>query len=153
MLELALRFGATDTISVDEHDLVAAVAEFTDGRGANRVIDTTPRASKPLLDAIETVSPGGTIVLGGVKERPVEFSPDRLTFKNVSLIGAFGVNTWAYEQAMRMINSQRFDFAPIHSHILPLEGVEHGMRLLGGELPDEKFFHITIVPSRRKNGA
>ncbi|MDQ2650700.1 MAG: alcohol dehydrogenase catalytic domain-containing protein [Actinomycetota bacterium] len=146
-LEVARAFGATHTIVAEDNDVVAEVRAATQGRLANVVIDTTPKAGQALIDSIETVTPGGTIVWGGMKGSATELNADRLIFKGARLIGAFGVNSWAYEQAVRVVNEQRYDLAAIHSHVLPLDQVEYGMQLLGGEHPDEDVFHVTVVPS------
>lgn len=146
-LEVARSFGATHTLVADEVDVVEEVVALTRGRLPDTVIDTTPRSGQALVDSIEAVAPGGTVVWGGMKGAPTELNADRLIFKGAHLIGAFGVNSWAYQQAVRIVNERRYDFSAIHSHVLPLERVEYGMQLLGGEHPDEDVFHVTVVPT------
>ena len=68
-LELAREFGADATINVDEEDTVARVRELTGGDGVDVVLDLTPIAAPPILDAVNAVRWGGTIVLAGLKGR------------------------------------------------------------------------------------
>src|SRR6202012_3848397 len=68
-LTLAREFGADYTINVDEEDTVARVRELTGGDGVDVVLDLTPMAAQPIIDAINAVRWGGTIVLAGLKGR------------------------------------------------------------------------------------
>jgi threonine dehydrogenase-like Zn-dependent dehydrogenase len=149
-LDLAKRFGATDVIDAESDDVVGRVRELTGGRMANRVIDTTPLAARPIIDSIDAAAPGGTVVWGGIKgERDLPgFSSDKVLYKGLRVIGAFGVNSWAVEQAVQLVNARKYDFSELHTHTLGLDGVETAMRLVGGELAGEDFVHITIVPNR-----
>lgn len=64
-LEMATEFGATHTINAGEGDPVAAVAALNDGRGADvafEVIGLGPTMEQ----AINTVRPGGEVILVGV---------------------------------------------------------------------------------------
>ena len=65
-LDLAIELGADVAIDVEREDLVARVRELTGG-GADIVVDVSAVATQPVVDAVECVRPGGTIVLGGVK--------------------------------------------------------------------------------------
>src|SRR6266567_5263430 len=68
-LALAREFGADHTINVEEEDTVSRVRELTGGDGVDVVLDLTPHALSPIIDAIEAVRWGGTIVLAGLKGR------------------------------------------------------------------------------------
>jgi S-(hydroxymethyl)glutathione dehydrogenase/alcohol dehydrogenase len=69
-LEMATEFGATHTINAGEGDPVAAVAALNDGRGADvafEVIGLGPTMEQ----AINTVRPGGEVILVGVPRMDV----------------------------------------------------------------------------------
>ena len=66
-LALARELGATHTINVEQASTVDQVREITGGELADRVIDVSAFATHPVLDAIDAVRPGGTIVLAGIK--------------------------------------------------------------------------------------
>ena len=147
-LALARELGATDTINVDEEDVVVRVKEITGGKRVDRAIDVSAFATQPILDAIRAVKPGGTIIIAaikGMREVP-GFVSDRLVWKSITMRGVLGVGAWAYEQAIRTIAAHRYPFEKLHSHTLGVGEVGRAMRLLDGEIEGESAVHITIVP-------
>lgn len=154
-LDIARRFGATATLFADEDDVVPAVRDLTGGQGVDLVVDTTPLAFQPILDAIAAVRSGGTIVLGGIKGyKPMpEFPVDTFLHKQIHMIGALASTHWSTEQAIRLIEGRRFPLALMHSHRLGLEQVEHAIHLLAGEVPGEGALHISIIPAATAQAA
>src|SRR5262249_42138376 len=65
-LALARALGADHAITADAEDTVERVMAITGGRGVDVAIDVTPAATQPIIDAVEAVRVGGTIVIGGV---------------------------------------------------------------------------------------
>ena len=147
-LDLALAMGATDVLRADEVDVPEAVADLTEGDGADRVVDVTAGAPAVVNDALAAVRPGGTVVLAGLKDRhPVPgFVSDTIVFKDLTVRGALGVSSWSFAQALRVIGSGRYDFGRWHTHTLPLERLVDGFRLLAGEVPGEDAIQVTITP-------
>lgn len=151
-LQLAMELGATDTIDVEAEDVVARVRAITGGEMVDRALDVVPEAGQPLIDAIEALRPGGTLVVAGVKGRPIDGVPtDRIMAKSLTLRGVRGISSWAVREAVRVIASRRFPLGRLHSHVLGLDDAERAVRMLGGEIPGETPVHITIRPqlSRR----
>jgi S-(hydroxymethyl)glutathione dehydrogenase/alcohol dehydrogenase len=71
-LEMARKFGATDTINSSREDAVAAVKELTSG-GADFAFDAI--GSAPTIRTIyDMIRPGGTAVIVGMAPTGVEFS-------------------------------------------------------------------------------
>src|SRR5262249_37417869 len=64
-LDIARRFGATDTIDATSSDVPACVRELTGGRGADFVFDTVG-APATLTSALAAAKKGGTVVLTGL---------------------------------------------------------------------------------------
>jgi threonine dehydrogenase-like Zn-dependent dehydrogenase len=154
-LDLALDLGADHALVVDGDGRVegggpvaAAVADLTHGLLADRVVDTTPIAVGPIADAVEAVRPGGTVVLAGIKGRRAleHVYPDRITTKAIDVRGALSVESWGYQQAIRLVASHRYPLERLHTHTLPIEQAAHGIELLAGEVPGETAIHVTIVP-------
>jgi threonine dehydrogenase-like Zn-dependent dehydrogenase len=147
-LELARELGATHVIESDVEDVPAAVRELTNGDLADRTVDASAHATQAIPQAIEATRPEGTIVLAGIKATDTipGFNPDRIFAKSLTLRGVFGVSSWAKEQAIRVAASGRFPTDKLHTHTLSLEEVEHGVRMLGGEVPDAHAVHITVKP-------
>jgi threonine dehydrogenase-like Zn-dependent dehydrogenase len=72
--------------------------------------------------------------------------PDRVITKAIDVRGALSVESWGYQQAIRLIASHRYPLERLHTHTLPIEQAAHGIELLAGEVPGETAVHVTIVP-------
>ena len=147
-LALARRFGAHHTIDVEAEDIRGRVREITDGAMADVVVDVTSYAVEAVTQAFDLARRGGTVVLAGTKGAKLvpDFLSDKIVLKELRVLGALGVDYPAYEAAIRLIESGRYPLAEMHTHTLPLEEAERGLRLLAGELPGEEAVHIALVP-------
>jgi threonine dehydrogenase-like Zn-dependent dehydrogenase len=147
-LELARQFGADHTIVVDEEDTVARVLELTDGVGVDIVLELTPMALGPVGDALAAARHGGRIVLAGLKGgRMAEISPDHVINRSLTLVGAYGVDSRAYAESIRIIESGRAPVADMHTHSVSLDDTEAAIQLLAGERPGEPAIHVSVHPS------
>jgi threonine dehydrogenase-like Zn-dependent dehydrogenase len=145
-LELAEEFGADYTINVDEEDTVERVRELTDG-GVDVAIDLTPMAQQPIIDAINAVRWGGTIVLAGLKgQKEIPITTDMLINKALTVKGAFSVDANGYENAIKLIESGKFPLEKMQTHKYGLDDVEHAIKLLAGEIPGEDGIHVAVMP-------
>jgi threonine dehydrogenase-like Zn-dependent dehydrogenase len=86
-LEAARRLGAGLTVDVGTDDPVRSVLEWTDGQGADVVIDAAAGATSTVVQAMEMVRRGGKVVIGGVKDRkPVEgFISDWIPLRGITI--------------------------------------------------------------------
>jgi threonine dehydrogenase-like Zn-dependent dehydrogenase len=142
-LALAREFGADHTINVEEEDVVERVTEITDGAMADVVLELTPIATQPILDAVEAVRHSGRIVLAGLKGgRGVELVTDRLINKGLTVRGAFGVNAEAYIEAIRIIESGRFPLHRMSSGTFELADTEAAIQALA----DGDAIHTCVCP-------
>jgi threonine dehydrogenase-like Zn-dependent dehydrogenase len=125
-LEVAKALGATETLYTSDmpsESMIQHVREITDGRGADVVIDCTgsPRAMR---DGIGMVARGGTYALPGVAtpigEVPVRFFED-VSVKNVRLQGVWVSDTSHLYQAVRLVETGKFPFEKLVTHVLSLE--------------------------------
>jgi threonine dehydrogenase-like Zn-dependent dehydrogenase len=146
-LALAREFGADHTINVDSEDVVERVREITDGAMADVVLELTPIATQPILDAVEAVRHSGRIVLAGLKGgTSVDLVTDRLINKGLTVRGAFGVNADAYIEAIRIIESGRFPLERLHTHTFGLADTARAIETLAGEVDGETAVHVSIRP-------
>jgi threonine dehydrogenase-like Zn-dependent dehydrogenase len=146
-LELARELGADHTIDVEQEDTAARVTEITGGRLADVALDLTPLATQPLKDAIESVRHGGRIVIAGLKgRRPVEIFSDRIVNKGLTIVGAYGVGSAAYRQAIRIIESGRFPLERLHTHSFELADTARAIETLAGEVDGEQAVHVSVGP-------
>ena len=146
-LALAREFGADHTIDVEAEDTVSRVLDLTGGAGADLVLELTPMAVQPVLDAVHAVRWGGRVVLAGLKGgRPVELPTDLLINKSLTVMGAFSVDSRAYAEAIRLIETGRFPLERMHTHTFGLEDVPRAIETLAGEVPGENAVHVAIMP-------
>ncbi len=142
-LALAREFGADHTINVESEDVVERVREITGGAMADVVLELTPIATQPVLDAVEAVRHSGRIVLAGLKGgKAVELVTDRLINKGLTVRGAFGVNADAYIEAIRIIESGRFPLEKMHSGKYELADTEAAIQ----SLADGDAVHVCVCP-------
>jgi threonine dehydrogenase-like Zn-dependent dehydrogenase len=149
-LALARTFGADHVIDVEREPLVKRVREITGGRGVDVVIEVTPVATQPIVDAIDCAALGGTIVLAGVKGlKPVPgFISDKVVLKEITLRGAIGVTWEHYERAIRLIESRKLPLEKLQTHRFGLRDAERAVRTLAGEYEDEQAVHCVLLPGR-----
>jgi threonine dehydrogenase-like Zn-dependent dehydrogenase len=146
-LALAREFGADHTIDVEQEDTVERVREITGGEMADVVLELTPMATQPVLDALQAVRHGGRVVLAGLKgRRPVEMVTDVIINKAVTVVGAYGVDSRAYREAIRLIESGRFPLDRLHTHTFGLDETARAIETLAGEVPGEDAVHVAICP-------
>lgn len=146
-MEIAMEFGATRTVNVEEENIVSVVREMTDNRGADVVVEVTSEALQPINDALDIAARSGRIILGGMKYAPVpEFDTRKIMAKELIIQGAFAVDYESYEAAIRLIESKRYPLELMHTHNIPLAEADRAMRILGNEVEGEKGIHISLVP-------
>jgi len=88
------------------------------------------------------------VVLAGLKgTRPDELLTDTIVNKAITVIGAFGVDSRAYSEAIRIIESGRFPLEKLHTHTFELADVAHAIETLAGEVPGEDAVHVAICPN------
>ena len=148
-LALAKELGADHVIDIEAEDARVRVKELTHGRGADVVIEVSASSPEPVAEALHYVATGGRIVLAGVKgfKTVPDFISDLIVVKEVTIRGAFGVTSRAYESAIRLIESGRVPLAKMHTHDFPLEQAERAIQMLGGEIPGESSIHSCLLPS------
>lgn len=121
--------------------------ERTDGEGVDVVVDLTPYSTEPVVQGIEMLRPGGTMVLAGLKgtHRVAEFDSDAIIRHEANVRGVRGVDRESFVRALRLIASGRYPVERMHTHEFPLEDVERGIRTLSGET-GEPAISITVEP-------
>jgi threonine dehydrogenase-like Zn-dependent dehydrogenase len=147
-LELALELGADHVVVADEEDVVERVLELTGGRGVDVVLELTPKATKPVTDAIAMVRRGGTVVLAGVKDMATvpDFVSDELVFRGIRLQGVFTVDSRSYRQAIRLIESDPAVFARFGTQTFSLDRAGEAIARLAGTDGDAPAIHVAIDP-------
>ena len=128
-LQLAEKVGAIP-INVGERNAQMAVAERTDGRGADVVIEAVG-AVPAFESAQEVVRSGGTVcVLGMYVTESTEMQLGMSWFRMLRFVfgGICPIHAW-WEQAMRAVADGTIDPIPIISHTLSLDEAPKGYEM------------------------
>ncbi len=139
-LELADRFGATATaVPAEAPDVVA---EVTDGRGADLVIEAAG-TERTLRQSIELAGLGATIVVFGTTTKGSEGLPYyQLYLKELTLLNPRAANPHDYDVAIRLTADGRLDPASLLTHTLPFEQAEAAFEATGSA----DSLKVTLVP-------
>ena len=147
-LELARAFGADATIDVENEDARRRIAELTDGRGADVVLDVSSYATEPVAQAVDFARMGGCIVLAGVKGfKPIpEFISDKVVLKELTIKGAIGVTRSGYASAIRLLEKRQHPVERMHTHDFKLEQAELAIQTLAREIEGQESIHSCLIP-------
>jgi threonine dehydrogenase-like Zn-dependent dehydrogenase len=146
-LDFALELGADAAVVADEEDVVARVLELTGGRGADVVVDVTPVATQPLLDAVQIARTGGTVIVAGVKGGPTTpLDTDIIMRKSITLKGVFTVDAPAYVEAIRLLERGDGAHARMHTASYPLERAAEAIHHLAGRDDRPPAINVAIAP-------
>lgn len=145
-LELGKVLGADEAVDITQTDPKALLKERTGGL-ADVVVDVTAAAPAAFTQAIDLARPGGTVVVAGTRgvHTLKDFNPDRIVLKELTVLGARGVDGTAYVRALELLAADD-RFRAIPRATSPLDAVSVA-ELLGemahGEDPP---LHAVIVP-------
>ena len=147
-LETAADFGVDLVVDVDDQDPVQALRSATGIRGADVVVDVTANAPSALGQAVDLAAVGGRIVLAGTRnsaETP-GFRPDVVIYKELRLIGALGVDTTAYRQALDLVARDQYPFRSVTRRVAPLDEADDLLSTMAGESDGAPPVHAVLVP-------
>ncbi len=132
--EMALDFGAANTLNVDEMDeeeIHECLMDKTRGVGANVIMDCTGFA--PVTNSwIDLVAPGGTYGIPGIATPQEDIPLDLFTSiarKNVSLQGTWVSDTSHLWRAANLVAAGRYPFDRLITHRFSLEEATRGLEV------------------------
>ncbi|MFN0029835.1 MAG: zinc-binding dehydrogenase [Acidimicrobiales bacterium] len=147
-LQAARDFGATVTVDAATEDPVAAIRELSGGEGASVVVDVTANAPAALGQAVRMAARGGRIVLAGVRnsDDTPGFRPDAIMYKELTIIGALGVDAPVYRRALRLLASDKYPFRDVPRRVEPLINAAELLATMAGETESVPPVHAVLVP-------
>lgn len=125
-LELGRRFGAAETIKMEDHAaIVERVKELTGGRMCARAIEAVGK-QWPLDLAGELVGEGGKLIVAGYhQDGPRQVNMQMWNWKGIDVINAHerdrAVQLRGIREAVDAVASGRLDPSPLYTHDFPLE--------------------------------
>lgn len=120
-LEVALRFGATDTINSGRELAAEAVRRLTDGLGVDTAIEAVgiPATFQVCQDI---VAPGGVIANVGVHGSKVDLHLETLWMQNISITTRL-VDTQSTGMLLKTVAAKKLDPAQLITHRFRLEEI------------------------------
>lgn len=117
-LEFARAMRATHTVNVDREDAAQAVRDYTDGRGADVVIEAVGHQVESVQLAIRLVAKHGTVLLFGVPDEEHYPLPIHdMVYQNLRVIGSIHPNVQRdLPLALDMIRQGRINVGPLITH-------------------------------------
>ena len=119
-LTIGLAFGLTQSIDASRHDVVSAVRERTEGRGADAVILAVGGNSliRPAMDACR---PGGRVLLfAQTQHGEAIVDPAAICVDEKTLLGSYSASVDLQQESVRFVMGQEMDLARLISHRFPL---------------------------------
>lgn len=133
-LEVARRFGAAETIVMDDHwRILDEVKRLTDGRWCERVIEAVG-LQWPLDLAGELTSERGRLVIAGFhQDGPRQVNLQLWNWRGIDVVNAHERDPAVYVQgireAVRLIEAGVLDPRPLYTHRFPLERLGDALEL------------------------
>jgi threonine dehydrogenase-like Zn-dependent dehydrogenase len=125
-LDLARRFGAVETIPMEDHDaIIERVKDLTGGRFCERVIEAVGKQWPLDLAAEITAERGKLIVAGYHQDGPRQVNMWLWNWRGIDVINAHERDPKIYaegiKEAVEAVASGRLDPSPLYTHNFPLE--------------------------------
>jgi len=149
-LTIGERYGLSQSIDASQVDVVRAIRERTEGRGADAVILAVGGSSliRPAIDAARF---GGRILLFAQTVRgEVVIDPASVCVDEKTLLGSYSASVELNEEVARFVFSGEMDLAGLYSHRFPLEQSLDALRLAAHPQPDT--MKIAIQPGSAWEG-
>jgi L-iditol 2-dehydrogenase len=118
-LEVAAKLGAALTLTVERDDYRAAVADLTQGEGADIVYECSGAgpAAQMLLDLVRR---GGQYAQIGLFGKPVAWDLDQICYKELTVTGSNATVPSAWTRALRMMEQGVVKAEPLISGMFPV---------------------------------
>ena len=147
-LAVAKQFGADLAVDVERNDPARAIREAT-GDGADVVVDVTANAPAAFAEAISIAGVGARVVVAGTRGFDADapgFHPDELVYKELRIMGALGVDSEAYQQALDLLAADRYPFVDLPRRVVGLDGAQDLLAAMAGESDEPAPIHGVIRP-------
>lgn len=143
----AERLGADETVDPTAMDPVAKVLDFTDGRGADVVIEAVG-STRTYEQAFEMVRRGGRLLAYGAAspDDTISVKPFDIYAKELTIVGSYAGTYETWPAAIALIANGRFDPDQIVDSVRPLTEVREAIEGLAGSTSVVKV-HVQVAAS------
>ena len=141
-LDLACQLGATLALRADRDDVLAAVQQKTEGRGADVVVEVVGH-TETVKTAVAVVKKGGHVTVVGNLSPTIELPLQSIVTREVSMIGTCG-SCGENPACQEMMSRGSIQVEPLISTTAPLsEGAQWFDRL---SHPDSGLLKVVLIP-------
>ncbi len=126
-LDIGRRFGADETVVVEESNPVEVARRLTRGRGVDYAMECSG-APTAVNQAAYMVNRGGRICLAAFAHEPVLVDVAHLVSNNIYVFGIRGEGRSATRRAAALMAAQRFPAGLVHTHTFSLGEVPSAIR-------------------------
>src|SRR3954451_11626836 len=128
-LDAAKQFGADVVVNNDRQDPAVAIAELTDGLGADVTIEAVG-VPAPFELAASLVRPGGHVANIGVHGEPATLPLEELWIKNVTITTGL-VDTYSTPNLLKLTTAHQIDAAKFITHHFELDAFMEAYDVFG----------------------
>jgi L-iditol 2-dehydrogenase len=143
-LQVAQKLGADEIVDAKRYDPVEKAREFTDGYGADVVIEAIGLPAT-WEQALKMVRKGGTVLeFGGCPPgTEIKIGTELLHYGEVTVLGAFHTTPAHFKKALNLIASGTVKVKPLITQSIKLDEIKGGFEILTTSKKDLK---IAILP-------
>ncbi len=143
--EKALELGADAAFDPEDSGLSAALAKFSDGRGADAALVAVPN-TQVVAGAFGAVRPGGSVLLFAQTklDDPLTVDAGAICMQEKALIGSYSSNIRLQNRAAQLIFSRQINVRALISHRFPLTEIAQAFEL--ATRPRENSLKIMVIP-------
>lgn len=143
-LARARGLGADETINPQEITPVEAILEATGGLGVDVAAEFIG-LSETIAQAVESVVPGGRVVVAGLGPDPISILPPTDFVRHqISLLGSYAFTKRNIEQLVNLVASGRLNLVESITHTFPLEEVNTALEYLHEKIENPIRVAVTI---------
>lgn len=126
--DIAAKVGITNIVNCQKQDLAEYVMKFTDGNGADKVLECCG-VLKSIDNAFSIIRNGGVIVQVGLTHERMDVLYSKLAMNEISVVGSYGHNWSCWDRFLRLISLGKVNTKDMATHIFPLDEWEQGFTI------------------------
>lgn len=150
-LTISTSFGLENSIDASRTDVIAAVREQTEGRGADAAI-LAVGGNGLIRTAMDAVRPGGRVLLFAQTVRgEASFDPAAVCVDEKTLLGSYSASVGLQADSVRFVFRREMDLERLISHRFPLSRSVEALNLAAHPQPDS--MKVVIQPGSSWEGS
>lgn len=142
-LKVAKDIGADVIVNEKRENVVKRAKQLTEGFGVDIAFEATGNPSA-VKQAIAMTGKGGKVAIIGVHPKPLKkFDTVDIVYNEKTILGCWTHTSSTWERALSLLSSKKINVSPLITHVLPLERIEYGFRLV----KNREAIKVLIKPS------